>query len=131
MTTAETLSQDMKISYFISSNSQKNGGEKTFIWPPLPDISMGEEFIKAIKVWHYQVEVWIQDNPDRFKSAVNGVYIPLSTYKPLTSLRHKPTGNIGHFIQEFNHSDKMATTHVKLNSGDSYFACSSEFEATV
>jgi hypothetical protein len=128
MKTTDTLLQDKQIVYFISSNSQDCGGEKKFTWPPLPDISMGEDFIQEVKAWHNQVKVWIQDNPARFKKAVNGVYTSHSTHKQSTILRHKLTGCIGRFVQDFNNSGKRVT-QVKLNDGGFYFACSSEFEA--
>ena len=128
MTTTDSVHQDIQISYFISSNSSNHGGEKRFVWPQLPDKSMGDEFIQEVKALHYKVEVWIHDNPERFKSAVNGIYIPISTHKPSGILRHKPTGNIGSFVKEYNHSDDKLTTQVNLNDGGSYFACSSEFE---
>lgn len=129
MKTEYPLYQDVQISYFISSNSSAYGDEKRFAWPQLPDKSMGEEFIQEVKAWHYKVKVWIQDNPKRFKSAVNGVYEPISTHKPLATLRHKPTGRMGCFITEYNHSSNKVTTQVKITDGGSYFACSSEFEA--
>ncbi len=128
MKTTDTSLQDKQIIYFIISNTTNHGHEKKFVWPPLPDISMGEEFIQEVKAWHYQVKIWIQDNPNRFKSAVNGVYTPISTHKPLTILRHKPTGNVGCFVQDYNHSGKRII-QIKLNEGGSYFANSSEFEA--
>ena len=71
MTTADSVHQDIQISYFISSNSSNHGGEKRFVWPQLPDKSMGNDFIQEVKALHYKVVVWIQYNHERFKSALN------------------------------------------------------------
>jgi hypothetical protein len=128
MKTENTLLQDKQIIYFIISNTTNNGRENRFTWPPLPDVAMGEEFIQETKAWHQQVKDWIQNNPNRFISAVNGIYTPPSTHHPLTNLRHKPTGCVGCFVQDYMHSSKRVT-QIKLNEGGYYFACSSEFEA--
>ena len=56
--------------YFIMSHFIN--GE--FIWPILPDPTMGEEFINKIKKEHEEIRTWIIENPFKFDLAKKGYY---------------------------------------------------------
>lgn len=56
--------------YFVMSHSIN--GE--FIWPILPDPTMGEEFINKIKKEHEEIRTWIIENPFKFDLAKKGYY---------------------------------------------------------
>lgn len=70
---AEFLSyndKEKKFIYFVMSHSLN--GE--FIWPMLPDPTMGETFINKIKEEHKEISNWIRENPFKFNLAKKGYY---------------------------------------------------------
>ena len=62
--------KEKKFIYFIMSHSIN--GE--FIWPMLPDPTMGEEFINKIEKEHKEISNWIKENPFKFDLAKKGYY---------------------------------------------------------
>lgn len=63
------------IIYFIISHTIKyKNGYKKFKWPVLPDLSMGEDFIKKIKQQHKVIKQWMLRNPEKVKLAEKGYY---------------------------------------------------------